>query len=278
MPGIKHLLTTTALAVPLAFGTASAEAANIMDELKDSDQFSRFVEAIEAAELEDTLEGDGPYTVFAPTDDAFDELPEGVRDALLEEDNKDILEKLLQVHIVEDEEITKSDVEDADDEETKVEALEGDELAVKFSDDEVTVALADASPEYETETETMPAPAAGPQSQSGATTPQTGQSGAQTGTQMPQGGQSGATAGAQTGQSAGGAAGQAETGTGSVTSAQTGETTVVTAEEKDRVGSREAKVTEADIEADNGVIHAIDAVLVPNDVAEDLRELKDKEG
>ena len=275
MPDIKHLLATTALAVPLAFGTASADAANIMDELKDSDQFSRLVEAIEAAELEDTLEGDGPFTVFAPTDDAFDELPEGVRDALLEEDNKDALEKLLKVHIVEGEEIAKSDVEDADDEETKVEAIEGDELALKYSDDEVTVALADASPEYETETETMPAPAAGPQSQSGTTTPQTGQTGqstagAQTGTQMPQG--------AQTGQSTAGGAGQGQTGTGSATSPQSGETTVVTGEEKDRVGAREANVVEADIEADNGVIHAIDAVLVPNDVAEDLRELKDSEG
>ena len=83
----------------------------MIEELKDSDQFSRFVEAIEAAELEDTLKGDGPFTIFAPTDDAFDELLDGVRDELLEEDDKHTLEKLLQVHIVEGEEIAKSDVE-----------------------------------------------------------------------------------------------------------------------------------------------------------------------
>jgi uncharacterized surface protein with fasciclin (FAS1) repeats len=53
-------------------------------------------------------------------------------------------------------------------------------------------------------------------------------------------------------------------------------TVVTPSADGDDIGSSEAKVIEADIEADNGVIHAIDAVLVPEDLREELRDMKDK--
>ena len=60
----------------------------------------RLVAAVTAADLVETLSGDGPFTVFAPTDDAFAALPEGLVDALLLPENKDALAKILTYHVV----------------------------------------------------------------------------------------------------------------------------------------------------------------------------------
>ncbi len=62
--------------------------------------FSTLVAAIEAAELAETLSGEGPYTVFAPTDEAFAALPEGTVEELLKPENKDQLVQLLTYHVV----------------------------------------------------------------------------------------------------------------------------------------------------------------------------------
>src|SRR5688500_3967879 len=56
---------------------ATASGADVLEQIKGSAQFSTFAEAIEATDLKDTLAGDGPFTVFAPTDDAFAQLPGG---------------------------------------------------------------------------------------------------------------------------------------------------------------------------------------------------------
>ncbi len=56
--------------------------------------------AVGAADLVDTLNSDGPFTVFAPTDEAFAALPPGVLDALLLPENKDVLAKILTYHVV----------------------------------------------------------------------------------------------------------------------------------------------------------------------------------
>jgi uncharacterized surface protein with fasciclin (FAS1) repeats len=58
------------------------------------------VTAVGAADLVDTLNSDGPFTVFAPTDEAFAALPPGVLDALLLPENKDVLAKILTYHVV----------------------------------------------------------------------------------------------------------------------------------------------------------------------------------
>lgn len=72
--------------------------ANIVDTAVNAGSFSTLVAAIKAADLTDTLQGKGPFTVFAPTDEAFSQLPEGTVDALL----KDIprLKQILKYHVI----------------------------------------------------------------------------------------------------------------------------------------------------------------------------------
>jgi uncharacterized surface protein with fasciclin (FAS1) repeats len=63
-------------------------------------QFKTLTAALQAAGLAETLQGPGPYTVFAPTDDAFDKLPAGTVDTLLKPENKDELKTILSYHVV----------------------------------------------------------------------------------------------------------------------------------------------------------------------------------
>jgi uncharacterized surface protein with fasciclin (FAS1) repeats len=70
----------------------------IVDIAAASDAFGTLVEALEAADLVDVLAGEGPFTVFAPTDPAFDDLPEGTLEALLEDTEQ--LAQVLQYHVV----------------------------------------------------------------------------------------------------------------------------------------------------------------------------------
>jgi uncharacterized surface protein with fasciclin (FAS1) repeats len=72
--------------------------ADIVDTAVNAGSFSTLVAAIKAAELVDTLKGAGPFTVFAPTDEAFAKLPEGTVDALLQDIPK--LKKILTYHVV----------------------------------------------------------------------------------------------------------------------------------------------------------------------------------
>ncbi len=72
--------------------------ADIIDTAVDAGSFNTLVAAIKAANLVDTLKGAGPFTVFAPTDDAFKKLPEGTVDALLKDIPK--LKKILTYHVV----------------------------------------------------------------------------------------------------------------------------------------------------------------------------------
>jgi uncharacterized surface protein with fasciclin (FAS1) repeats len=72
--------------------------AKIVDTAANAGSFTTLVAAIKAADLESTLQGTGPYTVFAPTDEAFGKLPEGTVDALLKDIPK--LKKILKYHVV----------------------------------------------------------------------------------------------------------------------------------------------------------------------------------
>ncbi|MEJ7614486.1 MAG: fasciclin domain-containing protein [Candidatus Fervidibacter sacchari] len=63
-------------------------------------QFKTLVKALEAAELVDALKGKGPFTVFAPTDDAFAKLPKGTLEELLKPENKEKLQSILLYHVV----------------------------------------------------------------------------------------------------------------------------------------------------------------------------------
>ena len=82
----------------------AANAANhpktIVDTAVTAGSFNTLVAAIKAADLVDTLNGKGPFTVFAPTDDAFAKLPEGTLEMLLEPENKARLQEILTYHVV----------------------------------------------------------------------------------------------------------------------------------------------------------------------------------
>lgn len=78
--------------------TASGD--TIVDVAAANDSFETLVAAVEAAGLSETLSGEGPYTVFAPTDEAFEALPEGVLEQLLLPENKDLLAAILTYHVV----------------------------------------------------------------------------------------------------------------------------------------------------------------------------------
>jgi uncharacterized surface protein with fasciclin (FAS1) repeats len=77
-----------------------AGAGTVVDIASATDGFGTLVTAVSAAGLVDTLNGEGPFTVFAPTDEAFAALPAGVLDALLLPENKDVLTKILTYHVV----------------------------------------------------------------------------------------------------------------------------------------------------------------------------------
>lgn len=76
------------------------EKADIVDTAVNAGSFTTLVAAVQAAGLEETLRGEGPFTVFAPTDDAFAALPEGTVESLLLPENKDQLVGVLTYHVV----------------------------------------------------------------------------------------------------------------------------------------------------------------------------------
>jgi len=96
------MLRKTALAATAALllGVGSAHAADIVDTAVSAGQFNTLVAAVKAAGLVDTLKGPGPFTVFAPTDDAFKKLPAGTVESLLKPENKAALVKVLTYHVV----------------------------------------------------------------------------------------------------------------------------------------------------------------------------------
>ena len=77
-----------------------ASVGTIVDVASSNPDFSTLVAAVSAAGLVETLSGEGPFTVFAPTNAAFAALPAGVLDALLLPENKDALVKILTYHVV----------------------------------------------------------------------------------------------------------------------------------------------------------------------------------
>jgi uncharacterized surface protein with fasciclin (FAS1) repeats len=86
----------------LGAGTAKAETApvDIVDTAVQAGSFKTLAAALTAADLVDTLKGEGPFTVFAPTDAAFAKLPDGVVEDLLRPENVDRLKAILTYHVV----------------------------------------------------------------------------------------------------------------------------------------------------------------------------------
>lgn len=102
-------------------------------------KFKTLVAAVKAAGLVDTLKGDGPFTVFAPTDEAFAKLPKGTVEGLLKPENKDKLKAILTYHVVSGKVMAK-DVVKLDGKEVKT--VEGSPVAITVDGGTVMVGSA----------------------------------------------------------------------------------------------------------------------------------------
>ena len=119
-------------------GEESEASGTIVDVAAGNEDFSTLVAAVKAAALVDTLNGEGPFTVFAPTNEAFDALPAGTVDSLLKPENKDKLAAILTYHVVAGK-VMAADLSDGQ----KVKTVQGEELTVGIDGD--TVTLTDAN-------------------------------------------------------------------------------------------------------------------------------------
>ena len=97
---MKKLITTALGLFALTSFATAEDKKDIVDTAVAAGSFETLVTAVKAAGLVDTLKGDGPFTVFAPTDEAFAKLPEGTVEMLVKPENKDKLVEILTYHVV----------------------------------------------------------------------------------------------------------------------------------------------------------------------------------
>lgn len=96
----KTVLALTAATALATTAQAGGHEMDLVDTAAGNDAFETLVAAVTAAGLVDTLKGEGPFTVFAPTDEAFAALPEGTVENLLKPENKEQLVAILTYHVV----------------------------------------------------------------------------------------------------------------------------------------------------------------------------------
>jgi transforming growth factor-beta-induced protein len=128
-PEPTAILEPTAMPEPTAVPTEEPAAKTIVDIAVEDGRFTTLVAAVQAAGLAETLSGEGPFTVFAPTDDAFAALPEGTLDSLLLPENKQQLTDILLYHVVPGK-VMASDVASLDGKMADT-ALEGKQIAIE---------------------------------------------------------------------------------------------------------------------------------------------------
>ena len=115
-------------------GAAMFPSKNIIQNAVNAKDHTTLVAAVKAAGLVETLEGKGPFTVFAPTNAAFGKLPAGTVDTLVKPENKGTLTKILTYHVVPGK-LAASDLKDG----MKLKTAEGEELTVKHQGDKVWI-------------------------------------------------------------------------------------------------------------------------------------------
>lgn len=133
---MKKLFTLAAIAlsmVPFVNTTAKAADETVVAIAAGNPDFSTLVAAIKAADLAETLSGAGPFTVFAPTNAAFDKLPKGTVEDLLKPENKAKLAAILTYHVVAGK-VLAADVKTG-----MVKTIQGTDLDVKVTTAGVTV-------------------------------------------------------------------------------------------------------------------------------------------
>ncbi len=129
-----RILTLAALAFLLVVSPGIAADKDIVDTAVAAGSFQTLVAAVQAAGLVDALKGDGPFTVFAPTDEAFAKLPAGTVESLLQPENLDQLRAILTYHVVPGK-LMAADVMGQSDAAT----LQGDKLAFAATDGGVMI-------------------------------------------------------------------------------------------------------------------------------------------
>ena len=133
-------LAVFAVACATSLGLSSSPAAaggadkDIVDTAVAAGSFKTLAKALAAADLVDTLKGAGPFTVFAPTDEAFAKLPAGTLETLLKPENKDKLRRILTYHVVPGK-VTAAEVVKL----KSAKAVSGDTIAISVSNGGVTV-------------------------------------------------------------------------------------------------------------------------------------------
>lgn len=115
-------------------GAAMYPSKNIVENAVNSKDHTTLVAAVKAAGLVETLSGAGPFTVFAPTNEAFEKLPAGTVDTLVKPENKAALTKILTYHVVAGK-LSAADLTDG----KKLKTVQGEELTVKNAGGKVTL-------------------------------------------------------------------------------------------------------------------------------------------
>ena len=133
---VSSLIVTAALTLlagSVKAGSYATEAKDIVSVAAGAGSFNTLVAAVKAAGLVETLQGTGPFTVFAPTDEAFAKLPKGTVEDLLKPENKAKLVAILTYHVV------PGKVMAADVKTMKAKTVNGQELSITVADGKVMV-------------------------------------------------------------------------------------------------------------------------------------------
>ena len=130
---LKYSILSLVLSNPLQM--------NIVETAVSNDNFSTLVAAVQAGDLVDALSSEGPFTVFAPTNDGFNKLPEGTLGTLLKPENKGTLQSILKYHVVSGKFMAGDVIKAINDNggEFSVETLQGNELTLKLWEGSVYV-------------------------------------------------------------------------------------------------------------------------------------------
>jgi uncharacterized surface protein with fasciclin (FAS1) repeats len=114
--------------------TYPSKTQNIVELAGATGNLSTLVAAVKAGDLVETLQGDGPFTVFAPTDEAFAALPKGTLESLLKPENKDKLVKILTYHVVSGK-VKSSDLKDG----MKAKSVQGSDIKISLAGKKVSI-------------------------------------------------------------------------------------------------------------------------------------------
>lgn len=125
-------------AAPEATSETSMSGMNIVETASGNEDLSTLVKLVTAADLVETLEGPGPFTVFAPTNAAFEALPAATLESLQDPANKDQLAAILTYHVV-PEELDAAQITKLAEDGEKIKTVQGEDLTPKVDGDKVTL-------------------------------------------------------------------------------------------------------------------------------------------